>query len=160
MFPTKIPKQNNTMIIKYSFQKASCDDEVAIFNLYVSVMKKYISEIWGWNQEWQKNDFRRHFNPESITVVKEKKTIIGYSQVEKQGSHLYVRMMLLLPEYQGMGIGSHLLNSVIEEANIQSMIVGLEVFKINERALGFYKHHGFQIQGETQSSFKLVFTPK
>lgn len=142
-----------------SFQQATKHDEAVIFDLYCRVMKEHITEIWGWDQEWQENDFMKHFSPENITVVREENKAIGYSQIENQGNQLYIRMLLLLPKHQRKGIGSRLLNAVIEKAKAQSKGIALQVFKVNEQAKRFYEHRGFQVQGETPSSFTMVFMP-
>lgn len=142
-----------------SFQQATKHDEAAIFDLYCQVMKEYITEIWGWDQEWQENDFIKHFSPGNITVVKEENKVIGYSQIEDQGSQLYIRMLLLKPNRQRKGIGSRLLNAAIEKAKAQSKGIALQVFKGNEQAKRFYEYHGFQAQGETPSNFTMVFMP-
>lgn len=142
---------------QFTFQQATKYDEAILFDLYCQVMKDYISEIWGWDQEWQANDFIKHFNPENITVVKEENIAIGYSQIEEQGNQLYIRMLLLLPNYQRIGIGSDLLNAAIEKASAQSKDISLQVFKINEQAKKFYEHHGFHVQGETPSCFTMVY---
>ncbi len=147
------------MTDQYSFQEAMENDEVVIFDLYGCVMKEYITEIWGWDQEWQVNDFKKHFNPVNITVVKDENRTIGYSQVQDQGNQLYIRMLLLLSNYQHKGIGTRLLKAVIEKAKVQSKSIALQVFKINEKAKRFYEHHGFQVQGETPSSLNMVFMP-
>lgn len=147
------------MIVQCSFQEATKNDEAILFDLYVRVMKEYITEIWGWNQEWQENDFKKYFNPENITVVSDEKETIGYSQIEDQGNQLYIRMLLLLPGHRRKSIGSRLLNAVIHRAKAQSKGIALQVFKVNEQAKRFYEQHGFQVQGETQNSFAMVFMP-
>ena len=147
------------MLNLYSFQQAREGDKAVIYTLYATVMKDYITEIWGWNSEWQENDFNKHFIPCNITLVKEKKRVIGYSQIEEQESRIYLRMLLLLPEYQRQGIGSYLLKAVIEKAQRQSKAIALQVFKLNDKAIKFYWHHGFQVQGETEESFIMELLP-
>jgi len=142
-----------------SFQQATKHDEAVIFDVYCRVMKEYIAEIWGWDQEWQEQDFIKHFSPENITVVRKDNKAIGYSQIEDHGHRLYIRMLLLLPQHQHKGIGSRLLNAVIEKAKVQSKSLALQVFKINAQAKRFYERHGFQVQGETPSSLTMVFMP-
>lgn len=147
------------MTDRCSFQKATSYDEAVIFDLYCHVMKEYITEIWGWDQKWQENDFKNHFVPENITVIRKEDKAVGYSQIEDLGNQLYIRMLLLLPNYQRRGIGSRLLNAAIAKAKAQSKGIALQVFKVNEEARRFYENHGFQVQGETPNSFTMVFMP-
>ena len=90
-------------------------------------MKEHIMNIWGWDQKWQEDDFLKHFDPRNITIVREENTVIGYSQIEDQGNQLYIRMLLLQPDRQRKGIGSHLLNAAIEKAKTQSKSLALQV---------------------------------
>jgi hypothetical protein len=32
-------------------------------------MRGYVSEIWGWDQQWQESDFSAHFDPKGITLA-------------------------------------------------------------------------------------------
>jgi ribosomal protein S18 acetylase RimI-like enzyme len=112
-------------------------------------MGEFVADIWGWDQGWQRSDFNKHFEPENITVVLAGNELVGYCQVEDQGQELFVRMLLLLPEYQERGIGTRLINAVIESAKAQSKNVSLQVFKVNKRARRFYERRGFRVTGTT-----------
>ena len=52
-------------------------------------------------------------------------------------------------DYQGKGIGTALLNKILDLADNWLMLVRVElnVFVENETAVGLYKTHGFQIEG-------------
>lgn len=143
----------------YSYRKAEQTEKEAIFKLYCLVMRGYISEIWGWNDQWQENDFSTHFNPKGITVVHEERELVGYSHVENRGNQLFIRMIVVHPHHQRKGIGSTLLESVAASGKEQSEKVGLEVFKINDEARKFYEKHGFNVEDETSSSYVMGLMP-
>lgn len=145
------------MTIPYTFRKAHWDEKASIFGLYCLVMKPYVEKIWGWEQQWQKNDFTAHFEPENITVVSVAGKLVGYAHVERRCDKLFLRMLLLVPEYQSKGIGTHLLESVVESASRQALKVELQVFRVNEAAKKFYDHHGFQVVSKTPDSLVMVF---
>jgi ribosomal protein S18 acetylase RimI-like enzyme len=122
-------------------------------------MRDYISEIWGWNDPWQENDFFTYFNPKDITVVHEERELVGYSHIENTGDQLFIRMIVVHPDHQRKGIGSTLLESAVASGKEQSEKVGLEVFKINDEARKFYEKHGFNVEDETSSSYVMGLTP-
>ena len=97
-------------------------------------MRGCISEIWGWNDQWQENDFSTHFNPNGITLVHEERELVGYSHVENRGDQLFIRMIVVHPHHQRKAIGSRLLESAVASGKEQSKRIGLEVFKINDEA--------------------------
>ncbi len=148
-----------TIIVTYSYRKAEHTESEAIFNLYCMVMRGYVSEIWGWNVQWQENDFSTHFNPQGITLVHKEQDLAGYSQVENRGDQLFIRMIVVHPHHQRKGIGSKLLESVIASGKEQSKNIGLEVFKINVEAKKFYERYGFNVGGETSSSYLMGHMP-
>lgn len=140
----------------YAYRNAEETDREAIYQLYGLVMRDFISEIWGWDEQWQRNDFSTHFDPHGITLAYQGRKLVGYSHVENRGKQLFVRMIVVHPHHQRKGIGKILLGSVIASARKQSKSLGLEVFKINGVARAFYERHGFNVEGETRSSHIMV----
>ncbi|MFA5982979.1 MAG: GNAT family N-acetyltransferase [Methylococcaceae bacterium] len=142
----------------YSYRKAEQTESEVIFKLYCLVMRGYVSEIWGWDERWQVNEFSTHFVPEDVTLAHNKSELIGYSHVDNRNGQLFLRMLVVHPHHQGKGVGKNLLESVITSGKVQSKAIALEVFKINNKAKKFYESNGFKIVGETASSFVMVFT--
>ena len=140
----------------YAYRKAEESDRDAIYHLYRLVMRSFISEIWGWYEQWQRTDFSTHFDPKGITLAFQEHELVGYSHIECQDSQIFIRMIVVHPHHQRKGIGTNLLASVIALASKQSKNVGLEVFKINEVAKVFYERHGFNVEGETPSSLIML----
>ncbi len=142
--------------VTYAYRKAEESDREAIYQLYCLVMRSFISEIWGWDEQWQRTDFSTHFDSQGITLAFQEYELAGYSHIENQDSQIFIRMIVVHPLHQRNGIGTKLLASVITSAGKQSKNVGLEVFKINEVAKAFYERHGFNVEGETPSSLIMV----
>lgn len=137
----------------YSCRKATRLEKETIFELYRLVMSDYISKIWGWDENWQRNDFAKHFNPEGITVVYKENNLVGYCHIESINDQLFIRMIVIHPKHQRKGIGGKLLDSVISSGKEQSKSISLEVFKINIEAKEFYEKHSFNVDVETPNSY-------
>lgn len=140
----------------YSYRNAKQADGQAVYKLYCLVMRGYISKIWGWNEQWQRDDFTAKFDHNNIMLVHNNHELIGYSYVENRSTQLYIRMIVIHPRHQQKGIGSKLLKSVITSSNEQSKSIELQVFKINDKAKEFYVRHGFTVRGETTTSYILI----
>lgn len=121
--------------------------------MYCLVMRGYISKIWGWDEQWQEKDFSTHFVPEGITLVHEENELVGYSHIDNRDGQLFIRMIVVHPHHQRKGIGEKLLESILASGKEQSKKVGLEVFKINNEAKKFYEKYGFNVEGESSSSY-------
>lgn len=137
----------------YVYQKATEEEKETIYKLYCVVMKRYISQIWGWEDDWQKGDFNEHFKPEEITVVYKDSELIGYSHINIKDNNVFLRMMVIHPCHQRKGIGSKLLDSFISYGDKKAMGLRLEVFKINSGAKEFYEKYGFVAIDKTPASF-------
>lgn len=137
----------------YFYRNATGRDKEVIFALYCTVMRGFISKIWGWNDDWQENDFAKHFKPEEITVVYKADELVGYSHIENNEDQLFLRMMVVHPDYQRTGIGTKLLESFISLGKEQSKSNCLELFNINIEAKIFYERYGFQVVSETSTSY-------
>jgi len=144
------------MAVTYAYRKAEETDREAIYQMYRLVMRGFISDIWGWDEQWQRADFSAHFDPHGITLAFHEDELAGYCHVESRDSQLFIRMIVVHPHYQRNGIGKRLLESVIASAGKQSKSIGLEVFKINEVARAFYERYGFNVDGETPTSHIMV----
>lgn len=140
----------------YASRKAEEADREAIYQLYRLVMRGFISDIWGWDEQWQRADFSTHFDPDGIMLAIREDELAGYSHVENRDGQLFIRMIVIHPDCQRKGIGKRLLESVVALAGEQSKSIGLEVFKINGVARAFYERHGFNVVGETTTSHIMV----
>lgn len=141
--------------MEFQTRQATAEDREPLFALYDKVLRKHIADIWGWNDEWQRKDFNDHFHAEEIGVLTELGRVIGYMQVEDRDEALWLRMIAILPEYQGKGIGGCVLRQLIQKANCQAKDVALVVFKINTDARRFYERFGFKVEGETVTHFSM-----
>jgi len=158
--PSKMPSIELSCIqciaMTYAYRNAEESDREAIYQLYRLVMRGFISDIWGWDEQWQLSDFSTHFDPREITLALNEQDLVAYSHVENRDGQIFIRMIVVHPHHRRNGIGTRLLASVIASAGRKSRNVGLEVFKINEVAKAFYERHGFKVEGETPSSLVMV----
>ena len=70
---------------------------------------------------------------------------VSYQMDYPQARRCRIHKIYLLPAFQGMGLGAHMLEQIIEIARQYKMThLNLNVNRYNE-ALGFYQHLGFEI---------------
>ena len=83
----------------------------------------------------------------------------GYVSVDQFADYNHVRLLVVLPEYQGRGIGSAFLWEVIEEARSRQVPVKLRVLREN-RALQFYQRFGFREYDRTETHILMEWNDK
>lgn len=83
-----------------------------------------------------------------IWVALEENLVVGYSVIQMRPRGLYWNWFGVLPERRNAGVGTALLNKIMERAANE----GAQVIELDSRnryvdALRFYLKHGFQIVG-------------
>jgi ribosomal protein S18 acetylase RimI-like enzyme len=76
--------------------------------------------------------------------------------VERYSTHIQLEKIYLLPEYQRLGIGSALIDSLIIEASQSNIPIRLHVMAVNP-AKKFYDRFGFVVK---KAASDLLFMEK
>jgi ribosomal protein S18 acetylase RimI-like enzyme len=139
--------------MEYTLRPARDDDFEFLYRLRSAALGPYVAQIWGWNEDEQRQRFAHHFDSAQYRIVRREKDI-GAIAVEEREHEIYLSNIELLPEYQRKGIGTALMGAVLAEAGRKNLPVSLQVFKINP-ARHLYERLGFQITGETETHYQM-----
>jgi ribosomal protein S18 acetylase RimI-like enzyme len=82
----------------------------------------------------------------------------GYVCVEECADDVHVRELVIMPEFQGRGIGTALLGEALERARGRGVPVRLGTFHHN-RAAELYRRLGFREVGRTRSHILMEWQP-
>ena len=80
----------------------------------------------------------------------------GNSAIEEA---LYLANIQVMPEWQGRGLGSRLVELVAATAHARGRTLVLRVLKVNPRAQRFYERLGFGVTGELQHHWSMAAPP-
>jgi ribosomal protein S18 acetylase RimI-like enzyme len=103
-----------------------------------------------WNEKEQDEYFQGDWAPAAFDIVLCDGIPCGYICVDDRNYDLHIGELVLLPEFQGQGIGSSLLRDVMERARRRGVPVRLQTFQVN-RAVDLYRRLGFQEIGRTKT---------
>ncbi|HET9976871.1 MAG TPA: GNAT family N-acetyltransferase [Burkholderiaceae bacterium] len=78
----------------------------------------------------------------------------GFVKVEVAAVAVLVDALLLLPEHQRRGVGTHVLRSILAQAAAASLPVQLSVYTANP-ARAFWEKHGFKVKGEVNQHLQM-----
>jgi ribosomal protein S18 acetylase RimI-like enzyme len=84
---------------------------------------------------------------------------IGAIFLERRPDSIYVRELQVAPEFQGQGIGTGVLQQVINDAVAKDKFVALQVAIENLGARRLYERLGFQIIREAPLVIEMRFAP-
>ena len=107
-------------------------------------------QFGSWNREQQDGFFDRNWAGGGFQVLLYDNMPCGYVAVEQRKDDVYVRELVILPEFQNQGIGSAVLAEVFDLANSLEVPVRLQVLREN-RARLLYERLGFTETGRTST---------
>ena len=117
--------------------------------------REYAERVRGWDEERERAIHRTRFASQNYQVIQSNGVDVGILTVETTPEALTIFQLFILPEHQGKGIGSRCMEHLIEEARQLGIPLRLQVIYGNDRALSFYRRHGFQHVGETETHIQL-----
>ena len=139
-----------TSRIVYELRPATIDDYDFMYQLLVASMKEYVEMTWSWEVEYQQDRFRTKFDPalyESIVVDGQS---VGAVSFLRQETEFFLSEIQIMPESQNKGLGTRIIQDLVDRANEVGLPVALQVLKVNP-AYRLYERLGFSRIGETET---------
>ena len=140
-----------------ALRPATPADSEFCFQLHKAAMGGYITAIWGWDEQRQRDSHARSFNPGRWQIITAGGTDIGMIDVEHRPAEIYLARIEILPSYQGHGIGTRLIGALADEAQQNGQDLVLEVLTVNHRAYALYQRLGLREVGRHgDGSIKII----
>jgi len=122
-------------------------------------MRDYAIQTWGeWNEGWQTSRFLEHFCAKDTQILTVDGREVGVLRLERGSNEWFLGVIEILPQWQGRGIGTCVIRSVLAEAAGRRKPVALQVLKVNP-ARRLYERLGFRKVGETATHVKMRAWP-
>ena len=132
-------------------RKAMVNDREFTYLTKKEAFRKYVEQVWGWDEEEQRQLHERRFASQDFKVIQVSGMDVGIMSIVLELDCVKVKQLFILPEYQGRGIGRTCMMRIIEEAAASGFPIKLRVLKVNSRAVAFFKRLGFRNIGETDA---------
>ncbi|MFC1958029.1 GNAT family N-acetyltransferase [Chloroflexota bacterium] len=136
-----------------SLRNATADDSEFAYQTKKSAFRKYVENVWGWDEDEQRQLHERRFLSQDFQVIQVSDTDVGILAIIRQPDCVKINQIFVLPEYQSKGIGTACIMRIIEDTNIPKLPVQLQVLKVNRRAIRFFQRLGFRSIGENDTHF-------
>ncbi|NOH98877.1 GNAT family N-acetyltransferase [Vibrio sp. 99-70-13A1] len=133
----------------YEIRKADNSDYEFLFKLKKSAEYEPIKAVFGWDENVQREIHSNEWEEEKPTIIEVDGVAVGSYLVQAHSEYLYFGRFFLLPEYQDKGIGSQVLKTVIELADLKSLPIKLCYLQGN-RVGQLYKRLGFSVVGQDE----------
>lgn len=142
--------------MKYKLIKIKEKDYNFIYELKKNAYIKYVEEIWGWNEEFQRKKFKEFidkYKEYTYLINIENKNIGFYNDDYLDNGDYEVTNICIIPEYQGKGIGTEILKDVLEKHKDKN--IHIQYFKQNPVG-ELYARLGFEPNGETEYHYQMI----
>lgn len=118
---------------------------------------RYVSLLWGWDEDFQRLEFSRDFQQiQEFSVITVDSVDAGFLQLQQGSDFLNVAEIHLLPPFQRQGIGSEILRHILCHTDLPVLI---GCFRGNTGAYRLYQQLGFTPITENDSHFILIHHP-
>jgi GNAT superfamily N-acetyltransferase len=143
-------------MLDYNIRNSKPEDLDFILDLVEETFKEHIIKTHGkWNLNEQHEYWQNNLDPAYHKIIESNKDPIGIYAVSRRQDEIVLDLIFLLPEYQGLGIGSNLLFKLIEESKNKSKKLRLRSLRSNRKAIEFYLKKGFKIYKEDEKRIYL-----
>lgn len=128
------------------------DDYSFALDLYLDTIKPYASPWMTWVDEEQRALFADLWRPDDTRVIVLDGKRVGWLEVRQTGEEIFLKQLYLDPAYQRRGIGSYVIQRLLNDWAGIARSMALFVLK-NNPAVRFYQRLGFDIVRETRTKF-------
>jgi len=133
--------------------RAACANDADFArDLYFETMRGIIERLFGWDQNREDENFARFFKLDEVRIITVDGQDVGWIQEQTLEKSIHLGSFYVAPRMQNRGIGTQVLQMLLERAGSESKPLTLEVVKINP-ALRFYEKRGFRITHEDEHKF-------
>lgn len=141
----------------YILRKYVNDDYEFVYEVKKNAYKKYVEQCWGkWNEIDQRNRFKESMEKTSdrtyIIMFNDERIGFYQGQVVNERTY-YIENICIVEEYQGKGIGTEILKSILEEYSDKN--IEIQYFKQNPVGK-LYERLGFVPNGETEFHYQMI----
>jgi N-acetylglutamate synthase-like GNAT family acetyltransferase len=140
-----------------SIRNGSIKDEDWLFQLFRITMQDYIDKAWGWDELLQREGFISSLPAPNFKILEVNGQKSGSFHLTEKDDHVIIDMILVPPENQRQGYGSHLMSQIKEIARQLDKPIKLSVLKSNP-AISFHLHCGFSRFESDDHSIKMSYT--
>lgn len=123
---------------------ALSSDREFLFEVRRAALGAYVEQTTGWDEVEQRATADKEFAELPFAVVEQSGRPVGYVCVRHESEYDFIEEIALLPEAQGRGIGTHLLEDILRTAQRSGVPVRLSVFVTNP-AQDLYARLGFEV---------------
>ena len=124
------------------------------YELIEITMSRYANGLPDWDENERRKYHEEMWQSKRPKIITYNSQPIGTIYIAENKTHTEIAQFYILPEYQNKGIGSHILEGVLDNSDKAGSTVELEVLKVNP-AVSLYQRYGFQIVSSNEYMYQM-----
>jgi GNAT superfamily N-acetyltransferase len=148
-------------MLTYRLRPATWNDLEFLLALKRIAYEKHVKATWGaWDPTWQRERFIAAFDPMVVQVVVVDDRDVGALSVAWDRDPVFIAEIELVPEMQRRGLGTRMIEDILDKSRRAGKAVHLRVLKVNSDAQRLYARLGFHVSGETGTHILMEWNAK
>ncbi|MDX3072787.1 GNAT family N-acetyltransferase [Streptomyces sp. MI02-7b] len=131
----------------WTLRSATAADVEVIAELRATVMRGDLERLGRYDEHRVRQRLRDSFSTRHTSIVMVDDALAGCITVRPTEGRHWLEHFYLAPPHQGRGLGSAVLRTVLDRADAQAVVVGLNVLQ-GSAARRLYERHGFVAEAE------------
>jgi ribosomal protein S18 acetylase RimI-like enzyme len=132
-------------MVEFNLRPASGRDREFLYSVYCTNMRDVVEQTWGWDDAWQLADFEKRCEQCSVSIIEVDSGSVGGLWLEQGADSLHINELQIASASQGRGIGTAVIERVIEQGASCGLPIVLSVVPANPRAMSLYERLGFRV---------------
>jgi len=137
-------------IVDVTRRPATNDDRAEALAIHHRAYRDVVERQFGhWDESAQDGYFGQAWTGHPHDILERAGRAIGFVAVEERARSVVIHELVVDPAFQGRGVGTHVLRSVIDDARRLGRRVELQVLHDNDGARRLYERVGFRACSST-----------
>ncbi|MBW3695387.1 N-acetyltransferase [Vibrio sp. T187] len=145
--------------MKIHTRDAQESDYEFLFHLKKAAEYDAIKAVFGWDEPTQWCIHQQEWQEERPTIIECDDQPIGSFLLQRFDTHLYFGRFFLLPDFHGQGVGSGILQNVIEQSETAQLDIKL-CYLVGNRVGSLYQRYGFEVTSQDSQFIHMLRQPK
>ena len=138
--------------MRVTLRPTSQGDLEFLWRLHLDSMREYVEKTFDWDLEAQRGYIAKAADGEMGKIILVDDVEAGFWNIVESESEVFLNSIVLLPEFQNRGIGTRMINELLDDAERP---VRLQVLKVNP-AIALYERLGFQVCADKETYYEMI----
>ncbi|OPH57842.1 acetyltransferase [Paenibacillus ferrarius] len=130
-----------------SLRQSQNSDIETIANLRAIVLRNDLTRLGRFDEEKVRQRFRNSFDPVHTWIIESDSSFVGCVALKPTLDGYLLEHFYVHPNYQGKGVGSHVLKKLLKQKDVKGKRVTLNVLQ-GSSAKRLYERFGFKVDSE------------